>query len=487
MLSDPAVATLPPGNLDGRALLADAAVAVLAAVAPKIDSTLPRAAADQLFEALFYSLEASGGEGAASSRRRGACPAAHALGQLGRSKRLRPALVARLVACLASSSPSSSSPSLSDPASVSGPVSAAEGNSTSPPLVDSSPAQAQSHAQGRQRILVSAVVALYAVAGCPGGKPDLAPSVAPLISLLSPASVASCPRASGLAAGALFRLSTHLPFRAIMKASELPSFLVEITSPGSALLHDDWAAAAIGSLVQNVGLGTGGPARTVGANTPKRGVAGVAPRGGAELLSLTSSGSAAPAAAAAVTRAGGSDPSAVRMVGETPCLASASASAAVMGAKLLPLSPLLPAVPLAAGCTPLPASPELPAPRATQLLVPSTPLYAVASVARGARFDLAASPSEVGASSAVCDRESDVSCSTITDGGAVVPAPAPAPTRACASPLPPPSEALAAAEREQASAAAAVQALLESFDAKLRVCTKGRIALETGAGFSVNG
>ena len=157
----------------GPVAIAHLSVAVLASVAAKIDALVPEAAAASAAADLLAALA---GPALAGRRGRGPSPVAEAVGHMGRSKRQRPAIVRRLA-----------------------------------DLLWDAPAAGGATTVTWRRYDCTA--ALYAIAGHPGARPDLAPALAPLIDLLRPEAAAAHRATAGLAAGALFRLAVHFPFQ----------------------------------------------------------------------------------------------------------------------------------------------------------------------------------------------------------------------------------------------------------------------------------
>ena len=205
-----------------RAALADLAHAVFGLVSPKIDSCVPAASSAAAVARLLDTLAIAREHGASKEAgvsaplpRQGPSPIAQALGHLGRSKTLRPAIVKRLVGLMWSG----------------GGGRGAGGEAGTGVGGGSSPAPAGTGGKGRTAnplLQYSAVAALFCISGHPGARADMGQALGPLIDLLQPAQASIHRAAAGLAAGTLFRLSAHLPFLAALKQTELPSLLAKL-------------------------------------------------------------------------------------------------------------------------------------------------------------------------------------------------------------------------------------------------------------------
>ena len=262
--SEGAGAASPAGSV-GSAACATVAIRAISGIAPKIDSSCPAEAVDRLVASLFACLEAAASTSRSRVGRGGGggdvdvIPAAKVLGLLGRSKKQRPFLVARLVQllekCLAASH-----------------VPAPLGSEAFSPesVLDREPDAVV--AGGQAVMLRSACTsALFDIAGCPGAKPDMGPALCPLVALMSPSVVAAAFGADiALAASALYRLSAHPPFLAELRASKLPGFLEALHS---GLVLGPHVASAVAALQQSLsGGGLAGSKLRGLAQSPTRGL-----------------------------------------------------------------------------------------------------------------------------------------------------------------------------------------------------------------------
>ena len=118
-----------------------------------------------------------------------------------------------------------------------------------PPPGDSEPPPSVT---SRHRLQSAIASSLHAIAGSPGTKPDMSPALAPLVALLSPGAAGANRRTAGIAAGALFRLAQHPPFKAHLRdATELPSHLSALGKAPSPPLEPA-VAGTIAALAQTL-------------------------------------------------------------------------------------------------------------------------------------------------------------------------------------------------------------------------------------------
>ena len=238
------------------------AIRAISGIAPKADSCCPADAIDRLVGGLFARLDGSlaaslapcassdgaepAGSAAIGSLSPDAGPAAQALGLLGKSKRVRPRIVARLTQMLVRLQEWSRGCSRVPSSGIDSPAAA--------PTSCSGPSSKEA-----RRLRCALASALYDVAGTPGGRPDMASALSPLVALMSPSATAWDRNALGIAACALFRLTAHPPFLASLRETELPGFLRALSSSPTPLLHAS-AASAIASLQHSLaGGGLVGP------------------------------------------------------------------------------------------------------------------------------------------------------------------------------------------------------------------------------------